>query len=81
MLLGTYWEPLKNLIGKHNDALPHSLKISNASPKVEIVQEEGIGVRSLVYNTLGVEGSVGILGWGLQRIKSESIIHTNQTTN
>jgi len=41
-----------------------SLKDSNVSPKVKTM-EEGIGVRSLVGNILGVEGCVVALGWGL----------------
>jgi len=47
------------------DAPPYSLKNSNASPKVETM-EEGVGVRSLVRNTLGVEGHVGVPRWGLR---------------
>jgi len=37
----------------------------------------------LVCNTSGVEGHVGVPGWGLGQMTSESIIHmecTNQTT-
>jgi hypothetical protein len=64
-LLGTYREPFKNLIGKHNDALPHSLKISNASSKVEIKEEEKVMMRSLIHNTLGVEGHVRASECGL----------------
>jgi hypothetical protein len=55
---GTYWEPLKNMIRKHNDAPPHSLKDSNASPKVKTIKE-GVGVCSLTHNTSGVEKHVG----------------------
>ncbi len=42
----------------------HSLKNSNVNLKVKIV--EGVGVRSLIRNTLKVEGCVGALGWGLR---------------
>jgi hypothetical protein len=56
---------------------PHSLKDSNASPQVEIMEEEKTQVRSLAYNTLGVEGRVEALGWGLGQMTSGSIIHTN----
>jgi hypothetical protein len=38
---------------------------------------EGVGVHSLIRSTLGVEGRVGALGWGLKQVTSESIIHTN----
>jgi len=31
---------------------------------VKIVEEQGVGARSLVRTTLGVEGHVGALGWG-----------------
>jgi len=33
------------------------------SPKVKTSEGEGVGVCSLVYNTLGVEGCVGALRW------------------
>jgi hypothetical protein len=35
----------------------------------------GVGVRSLVHNTLGVQGHAGALGWGRGQVTSESIIH------
>jgi len=35
------------------------------SLKVKIAEGEGIGVRSLIRNTLGVKGSARVLGWGL----------------
>jgi hypothetical protein len=38
---------------------------------------EGVRVCSLAQNTSGVEGHVGALGWGLQRLTSKSIIHTD----
>jgi len=41
---------------------------STSSPKVNIVEGEGVGVRFLARNTLGVEGHVGALGWGLRRL-------------
>ncbi len=59
------------------DTPPHSFKDSNASPKVETMKEEGIGVHSLACNTLGVEGHVEALGWGLGWMISGSIIHKN----
>jgi hypothetical protein len=36
---------------------------------------EGVGVHYFVHNTLQVEGCAEILGWGLGRMTSESIIH------
>jgi len=39
---------------------------------------------SLARNTWGVEGRVGVLGWGLGRLTNDSITHTtytNQTTS
>ncbi len=41
------------------DSMTHPI----ASPKVKIMEGEGIGVRSLIHNTLGVEGHAGALGW------------------
>jgi len=36
---------------------------------------EGVGARSLAHNTLGVEGYVGALGWGLRKLTSNLITH------
>jgi hypothetical protein len=58
-----------------SNALAHSLKDSNASPKIEITKEEGIKVRSLIHNNLGVERHVGTSGWGLGQVTNGSIIH------
>jgi hypothetical protein len=44
------------------EALPHSLKDSNVNPKMETMEEEGVGVCSLVHNTLRVEGHGRALG-------------------
>jgi len=38
-----------------NDAAPSSLMDSIMSPKVKIAEGEGIGVRSLIRSTLGIE--------------------------
>ncbi len=54
-------------------APPQSLKDSNVNSKVKTTK--GVGVHSLFRNTLGVEGCVGALGWGLGRVTSKSIIH------
>ncbi len=70
---------LKSMFQKINNILfntPHSLKNSNASLKVKTT-EKGIGVCSIVCNTSGIEGCARAPGWGLKRMTSESIIHTN----
>jgi hypothetical protein len=59
------------------DAPPSSLKDSVASPKVKTMEAEGVGARSLIYNTLGVEGRAGTSRWGLGKMISNSIIHTD----
>ncbi len=46
-----------------NDTPPSSLMELIASPKVKIVEGEEVGVRSLVQNTLGVEGRAGAPIW------------------
>jgi hypothetical protein len=48
---------------------------SIANPKVKTTEGEGVRVRFLSCNTLGVEGHVGIAGWGLGRMTSKSITH------
>jgi len=42
---------------KHFDRLKYGFE-------VKIVEEQGIGARSLACGTLGVEGRAGVLGWG-----------------
>ncbi len=55
-----------------------SLMDSIANPKGEMVEGWGVGVHSLVHNTLGVEAlCVGALGWGLMKMTSKAIIHTS----
>jgi hypothetical protein len=51
---------------KFYDAPPNSLINSTASLKVKTTEGQGVGVRSLVHNTLGVEGHVGAPKWGLK---------------
>jgi hypothetical protein len=46
---------------------------------MKTMEGEGVGACSLACNTLGVEGLVGALGWGLRRLINNSITHTNQT--
>jgi len=43
------------------DAPPSSLMDSNVLLKT--TKEQGVGVRSLAWNTLGVEGHAGTPGW------------------
>jgi hypothetical protein len=50
---------------------------STTSPKVNTTKGEGVRARSLVHSTSGVEGHVGAPGWGLGRLISNSIIHTD----
>jgi len=50
---------------------------SIVSPKVKKTEGERIGVHSLAHNTSGVEGRAGALGWGLGRLTSKSITHTD----
>jgi len=57
------------------NAPPNFLIESNANPKMKIIKEEGIGVRSLACNTSRIERHVGIWGWGLGQVTSGSIIH------
>jgi hypothetical protein len=75
MPLATQWSfPCKKIIIM--DTPPHSLKVSNVSSEMKTTKG-GIGVCSLVHNTLGVEGRVGAPRWGLRQMTSGSIIHTN----
>jgi hypothetical protein len=59
------------------DAPPSSLMDLTTSPKVMTKKGETVGAHSLVCNTSEVEGCVGALGWGLGRLTSKSITHTN----
>jgi len=46
-----------------DDAPPSSLMDSIVSPKVKTTKGKGVGVRSLVHSTSGVEGGAGAPGW------------------
>jgi hypothetical protein len=59
------------------DAPPSSLMDSTMSPKVKIVEGEGIGACSLAHSTLRVEGCAGTLGWGLGKLTRNSISYTD----
>jgi hypothetical protein len=47
------------------------------SPKVKTTEGEGVGVCSLVRSSSGVEGRVGALGCGPERLTSNLITHTD----
>jgi hypothetical protein len=59
------------------DAPLNSLMNSTASPKVKTMKGKGVKARSLGCNTSGVKGCVGAPRWGLGRLTSNSITHTN----
>jgi hypothetical protein len=59
------------------DTLPSSLMDLTASPKVMTMEGEGVGARSLICSTLGVEGHVRVPGWRLGRLTSKSITYMN----
>jgi hypothetical protein len=48
-----------------------------AFPKLKTTKGKGVETPSLAHSILGVEGFVGVSGWGLRRVTSKSIIHTN----
>jgi hypothetical protein len=58
------------------DTPSHSLKYSNLNSKVKTT-EGGVEVTSLTCSVSRVEGLARALGWGLGRMISESIIHTD----
>ncbi len=59
------------------DTLPSSLMDLIVSPKVTIMEGEGVGAHSLICSTLGVERHVRALGWGLRRLTSKLITYMN----
>jgi hypothetical protein len=69
----------KLCLRRRTNTPPHFLKDSTSSPKVKTM--EGVRVRSLAHNTLGVEGCAGALGWELGKMTSGLIIHMHQTPN
>jgi len=50
---------------------------SIVNTKVKTSEGGGIGARSLARNTSRVNEHAGAPGWGLGRLKSKSIIHTD----
>jgi hypothetical protein len=57
------------------DAPPSTLMDSIVNPEVKPAKGKGVEACSLVRNTSGVEGCARVLGWGLGRLTSKSIIH------
>jgi len=49
-----------------SDAPPYSWINSIVNPKVRTSERQGVGARSLIGNTSGVEGCVGVPRWGLR---------------
>jgi hypothetical protein len=74
--LALAWRCHPKLVWTIIDAPPSSLMDSISNPKVMTRKGEGVGARSLVHNTLGVEGCVGAPRWGLGISTSKSITHT-----
>jgi hypothetical protein len=60
-----------------SDAPPNSLINSTMSLKVKTTNGKRVGVHSLVRSTSRVEECDGAPGWGLGRVISRSIIHTD----
>jgi hypothetical protein len=60
-----------------NDTPPNSLINSIVNSKVKIAEGSKVGVRSLACNISKVEGHAKASGWGLGRIISGPIIHTD----
>jgi hypothetical protein len=50
---------------------------STVSPKVKTIEGEGIEVCFLTRSTSGVKGRVEASGWGIGRLTSKSITHTD----
>jgi len=60
-----------------SDAPLNSWIDSIVSPKLKTSKGQGVGARSLVPSTSGVEGCVRVPGWGLGQMTSGLIIHTD----
>jgi hypothetical protein len=54
-----------------------SLMDKIANPKTKIMEGEGFGAHSLARNTLGVKRCARALKWGLGRLTSKLITHTD----
>jgi hypothetical protein len=68
------WTMVKEKVG---DAPLDFLMDSIANRKVKTTEGKGVGVRSLACNIFGLEGHARALGWGLGRMTSKSITHTD----
>jgi len=58
-----------------SDTPPNSFIDLITSLKVKITEGDWIGVPSLIHSTLGVDGCVGVLRWGLGWMISKSTIY------
>ncbi len=72
---------LKHLMVTALDAPPSSLMDLTANPKMKITEGEGVRARSLACSILEVEGHIGAPRWGLGRLTSKLITHTNLHKN
>jgi hypothetical protein len=50
---------------------------TTTNPKMKIAKGRGVGARSLARSTSGVERRDEVLGWGLGKLTSDSLIYTN----
>jgi hypothetical protein len=57
------------------DTPPNSWIDSTTSSKMKTTEGQEVGARSIVHNTLGVEGCAKASGWGLGWVTHGSIIH------
>jgi hypothetical protein len=53
-----------------------SLMDSTTNPRLKTTKGKGVLMRSLVRNTLGVEGHARAPRWGLRKVTSKLITHT-----
>ncbi len=60
-----------------HDAPLSSLMDSTMKLKMKTTQGEGVGGRSMACNISGVDGCAGAWRWGLGRLISKSITHTD----
>jgi len=74
-----HWEPHAQRFWPHPriDTPLSSLMDSTTSPKVKIMEGEGVGTRSLARSTSKVKGRARAPGWGLEKLISISITRTD----
>jgi hypothetical protein len=76
-LHGHVYKFIKLVASRYIDAPPSSLMDSNVSPKVKTTEGERVGECSLPHNISEVEWCARALRWGLRRLTSNSITHTD----